>query len=204
MNVDTLLSLFRERGDSQYGGECVTQLEHALQAAHLAESNGDSDPLVAAALLHDVGHLLHHLPDDAPDNGVDDCHEKTGGKYLRKLFPPSVTEPVRLHVPAKRYLCTTDQQYHSMLSEPSLVSLELQGGLMDETERSEFESLEFFEDALCLRRYDDLAKSVDAKTPTLDHYAEYLYRVANSTAEHDTALADETTPRADQETDATE
>ena len=178
MNTETLLDLFRKRGDSQYGGECVTQLEHALQAAHLAETNGGSDTLIAAALLHDVGHLLHRLPDDAPDQGIDDRHETIGDKYLRKLFPPAVTEPVRLHVPAKRYLCTVDTEYRSILSEPSLVSLELQGGLMDSEEKESFEANEFFEDAISVRRYDDLAKSTDAKTPSLEHYAEYLNRAA--------------------------
>ena len=90
--------LFAERGDSEYGGEAVTQREHALQCALLAEQSEASTSLIVASLLHDVGHLLHDLPDDAPDEGIDDAHENSGNNYLKKYFGQDVTEPVRLHV----------------------------------------------------------------------------------------------------------
>ena len=107
--VEQCIELLRDRGHSEYGGEPVTQLEHALQSALLAEQESASPELIAAALLHDIGHLLHALPDDAPDDGIDDVHEELGYRYLTQIFPDAVTEPVRLHVPAKRYLCGKDQ-----------------------------------------------------------------------------------------------
>jgi phosphonate degradation associated HDIG domain protein len=161
---------FRTRGDSEYGGENVTQLEHALQCAWLAEQDKEKPELVVAALLHDVGHLLHDLPDDAPDNGIDDHHENIGYRFLEKHFDLAVSEPVRQHVAAKRYLCTVDESYYSQLSEPSIVSLRLQGGKMSDEELHEFRQTPYWKDSLRLRKWDDLAKVVDLQTPTLDHY----------------------------------
>jgi predicted HD phosphohydrolase len=100
--VFQIIHLFNEQGDSEYGGEPVTQGEHALQSAHLAMAEGASSSLVLASLLHDVGHLLHALPDDAPDQGIDDLHEELGYRFLQKYFGPAVSEPVHLHVAAKR------------------------------------------------------------------------------------------------------
>ena len=169
--ISRILQLFEEKGDSEYGGEAVTQLEHALQCAQLAEQNGGNQSLVVASLLHDIGHLLHELPDDAPDQGIDDAHEKSGYHFLRKYFLDEVCEPVRLHVPAKRYLCTTDPTYFATLSPPSVLSLELQGGQMDSGELEAFRSNPFYEDALKLRRWDDEAKVVGLETPDVNHYA---------------------------------
>lgn len=177
-HVPDVINLFESRGQSQYGGEAVTQLEHALQAATLAEAEQASDALIAAALLHDVGHLLHDLPDDAPDVGIDDHHENSGYQYLQQLFPPAVTEPVRLHVPAKRYMCATDPDYFKTLSEPSVISLELQGGPMSPAEVEEFEGHPHAKAAVRLRRWDDLAKDPEMSTPPLLHFANYLHRVA--------------------------
>ena len=112
--VETIITLFREHGDSQYGGEPVSQLEHALQAAHLAVEEGESDSLVAACLLHDIGHLLHELPNDAPEQGIDDLHEDLAGNFLKTLFVDAVVEPVQLHVASKRYLCTREPSYLSI------------------------------------------------------------------------------------------
>jgi predicted HD phosphohydrolase len=137
-SVDKILELYDSRGHSEYGGEDVTQLEHALQSALLAEEEQAGPALITAALLHDVGHLLHELPDDAPEQGIDDRHEASAGHFLRKLFPEAVTEPVRLHVAAKRYLCAVDPGYLNELSEPSLVSLRLQGGPMTPDELKNF------------------------------------------------------------------
>ena len=173
-NFEQLIDCFHRHGDSQYGGECINQREHALQTAWLAEQSGASDTLVAAALLHDVGHLLHHLPDDAPDQGIDDIHEQVGYDYLCSLFPDAVTEPVRLHVDAKRYLCAVDASYYDELSPPSVTSLHLQGGPMNEEEVAKFEANGHFQDAVSLRRWDDLAKDPERQTPPLKHYTEYL------------------------------
>jgi phosphonate degradation associated HDIG domain protein len=168
--VHEIRRLFEENGASLYGGEAVTQLEHALQAATLAEADGADAPLIAAALLHDIGHLMHDLLDDAPDDGVDDIHELRAHHWLRQHFGPEVTEPVRLHVDAKRYLCRVDPEYWASLSGPSRQSLELQGGAFDADAAREFEQRPFFEQAARLRRWDDLAKVVGRTTPTLDHF----------------------------------
>lgn len=173
-SVDTIIKLLESRGDSQYGGEAVTQLEHALQAATLAEREQASAALISAALLHDLGHLLHNLPDHSPDDGVDDHHETSAGNFLRKHFPPAVTEPVRLHVAAKRYLCTVEPGYLEQLSQPSIVSLRLQGGPMSPEEVEAFESLDFAEDAVRLRKWDDEAKIPNFVTPAIAHFEPYL------------------------------
>jgi phosphonate degradation associated HDIG domain protein len=172
--IKDIIELFRQKGDSEYGGEKVTQLEHALQTAFLAMQEQASAALIAAALLHDIGHLIHDLPDDAPNDGIDDRHEVSGYHYLVSLFGPAVTEPVRLHVPAKRYLCAVDEGYMRQLSEPSLVSLTLQGGPMNGEEVNRFFKLPFADDAVRLRKWDDQAKVVGLPTPSLDEFADYL------------------------------
>ncbi|MEO8268401.1 MAG: phosphonate degradation HD-domain oxygenase [Aureliella sp.] len=174
---------FATRGDSEYGGENVTQLEHALQCAHLAEQAGASTELVVAALLHDIGHILHELPDDAPEQGIDDHHEHSGYRFLQKHFSSAVTEPVRQHVNAKRYLCTVDSEYQSKLSEPSLVSLRLQGGLMSPREQQDFTTCEHWQDSVSLRRWDDQAKVTDLQTPDLQHYLPMIEQTARPSAQ---------------------
>ena len=170
--VQTIRELFAAKGDSEYGGEVVTQLEHALQCALHAEKENATPELTVAALLHDIGHLLHDLPNDAPDDGIDDRHECSGDAFLKKHFGKAVTQPVKLHVAAKRYLCTVDPNYRSQLSPPSIVSLELQGGEMSDEELNEFRDHEYWEEALELRKWDDLAKVENLETPNLEHYLE--------------------------------
>ena len=173
-SIERILQLFDEHGDSEYGGEAVTQREHAIQTALLAEEQNAPSPLIAAALLHDIGHLLHKLPDDAPEEGVDDVHEELGERFLKKMFPPAVCEPVRMHVLAKRYLCATDPDYFGRLSPPSVTSLQLPGGPMSDGEVADFESTPFFDDAVKLRRWDDEAKVVGKQTPEIAHFAPHL------------------------------
>ena len=173
-----VVSLLERRGRSPYGREAVTQIEHGLQAAALAEAERAAPPLIAAALLHDVGHLLHDLPPDAPDHGIDDHHENASSNYLCRYFPKSVTEPIRLHVAAKRYLCAVDPDYFARLSGPSVVSLRLQGGPMTPAEVAAFEAEAFFADAVRLRRWDDTAKDPDRETPALAHFVRYLDETA--------------------------
>lgn len=177
---DEVLRLFEKGGDSQYGGESVSQLEHGLQAALLAEQEGAPDELVVAALLHDIGHLLHDLPDDAPDNGVDDLHENLGAAWIKGRFPASVLEPVRLHVASKRYLCAFEPGYLEALSEPSRVSLQLQGGPMSAEECEAFREGEFFESAIRLRRWDDEAKIAGLETPPLSYFLRHIEAVATA------------------------
>jgi phosphonate degradation associated HDIG domain protein len=172
--LNSLVSLYRDRGQAQYGGEAVSQLDHALQCATLAERSGASAELIAACLWHDLGHLIHHLGDDAAQRGIDDRHEYRAIPVLEKLFPPAVTTPIRLHVAAKRYLCAVDQRYWSCLSPTSKHSLKLQGGPFTEAAAAAFIQQPYAAEALQLRRWDDLAKVPQYPTPDLDHFASLL------------------------------
>lgn len=172
--IDEIERLFRERGDAAYLGEAVSQTEHALQAAWAAEQAGAPPHLIAAALLHDVGHVLHNLPEDCADHGIDDCHEELGARFLARHFRPEVVEPVRLHVPAKRYLCATDPAYDAALSPASRLSLRLQGGPMTPAEADEFRRGPFADDAVKLRRFDELAKVPGLPTPAFGHFRGYV------------------------------
>lgn len=172
--VDYLLDLFRRRGDGAYFGEPVSQTEHALQAAWSAQQAGADAPLVAAALLHDVGHLLHDKGESIADEGVDARHEELGAKWLRRYFPPEVTEPIHLHVAAKRYLCASEAGYLEKLSEASLQSLKLQGGPFTEEQAREFRAGPHARAAMELRLWDEAAKNPGLKTPDLDHFRPFL------------------------------
>ncbi len=172
--VQKIVDLFNEKGHSLYGGEAVTQMEHALQAATYARKNNASDALITASLLHDIGHLLHALPDDAPDFGVDDLHEELAAMFLEKYFIKEVVEPAKLHVQAKRYLCFVDAGYYNTLSEPSRQSLALQGGIMNAEEAAEFEKYENYKEAVLLRTWDDLAKDPTMQTDPIESFAPYI------------------------------
>jgi phosphonate degradation associated HDIG domain protein len=167
--IDEILALYGHKGDWSYG-EGVSMRQHSLQAAWLAEQEDAGAALIVAALLHDIGHLLHDLPEDIADRGVDAQHESIASAWLSQHFPPAVSEPVRLHVAAKRYLCAVEPDYFGSLSPASLQSLDLQGGPMlpDEVER--FAREPFGPAALRLRRWDDLAKLVGLKTPDFAYY----------------------------------
>jgi len=175
--VDEVVELFATRGHDAYVGEPVSQLEHGLQAAYYAEREGASDELIVAALLHDIGHLIHKLPEDAADHGIDTRHEHLGGAWLKRYCGPEVTEPIRLHVPAKRYLCATDAEYQAQLSPASIQSLTLQGGPFTPDEVAEFERNPHFRAAVALRRWDDLAKIPALEVPPLEYYRPRLERV---------------------------
>jgi phosphonate degradation associated HDIG domain protein len=169
--LDTIERLFAERGGCEYHGEAVSQLEHALQAAALAEADGAGPALVAAALLHDVGHLLHGRGEDRT---ADDRHEDLGVRFLARAFGPAVTEPVRLHVAAKRYLTAARPGYLALLSPASVRSLALQGGPMAAAEVAAFEANPHHAAAVKLREYDDAAKVVGRSTPPLAHFRRHL------------------------------
>jgi len=176
--ADEIFNLFAQRGDAAYFGEPVSQTEHALQAANLAELEGAPSSLVVAALLHDVGHLLHGWGEDAAERGVDARHEAAGEAWLARYFGPEVTEPVRLHVDAKRYLCRADPAYLEGLSPASLQSLKLQGGPFSAREAAGFESQLYFSEAVRLRRWDDLAKVPSRVVPSCEHYRSDIMSVA--------------------------
>jgi [1-hydroxy-2-(trimethylamino)ethyl]phosphonate dioxygenase len=175
--VDEIVRLFQTRGDAAYVGEAVSQTEHALQSAQLAEAEDATDALVVAALLHDVGHILHDLPEDVAEHGIDDCHEEVGRTWLEHHFGPDVSEPVRLHVAAKRYLCAATPGYHAELSAASQKSLALQGGPMSVDEAAGFQAHPHHQAAVRLRHWDDLAKVPGLAVPGLDHYRTRLANV---------------------------
>jgi len=180
LTVNEIARLLRVRGDSQYGREPVSQLEHALQCAHLAEQAGASTELVVAALLHDLGHLLAAERDNRADDNLsfDDLHQYIALPFLRGLLPDAVLEPIRLHVDAKRYLCQAEAGYWDNLSPASKQSLELQGGVFTAFQADQFLRLPFSSDAVKLRRWDDLAKVPGLHTPPLPWYTDQLAQVA--------------------------
>lgn len=155
-----------------YGLYGINQLQHALQSAAHAEAQALSSPLVIACLLHDVGHMIHDLGEAPAEDGVDDLHEALGAEWAATRFPPPVSEPIRLHVAAKRYLCSVEPGYQASLSKDSLISLALQGGVMDSAEQLAFLHETFADQAITLRRIDELAKDKNAVTDDLDAFLE--------------------------------
>ena len=176
--AEEVLSLYGRLGSGAYFGERVSMLEHALQSAHFARLAGASDELVVAALLHDVGHLLEAVPDEIEDWLSDARHEESGARWLARRFAPAVWEPVRLHVPAKRYLCAIDADYFAQLSTASVHTLKLQGGPMSAAEVARFEAEPFHQDAVLLRRCDDQGKVAGLKTQPLRSYTALIDRLA--------------------------
>ena len=178
MSVDEVLGLYRSYANDRYD-EDITQLDHALQTAALARSEGADDALVAAALLHDVGHLLDLAQHGQRSTSTEDLgHEGRGARYLAALFPPSVTGPIALHVRAKRYRCAVDPEYHDGLSDGSRASLVLQGGPMSVAEAQAFAASPASAAAVALRRWDDGGKVDGIEVPALDDYRPLLESLA--------------------------
>jgi phosphonate degradation associated HDIG domain protein len=169
-SIEQIRQLFVTAGARLYGGEAISQKEHALQAAWFAEKNNEPDTLIAACLLHDLGHVLFDENDDHLENGIDDRHQVRVIPYLSGLFPAEVTGPIGMHVDAKRYLCHADPGYYRTLSDASRKSLQLQGGVMSEEEAESFIRAPFAQHANALRRYDDAAKIVGLQTPEFEHF----------------------------------
>ena len=175
-----VLALYRAHGDGAYFGERVSMTEHGLQAAHFAQVQSAPAALIVAALLHDVGHLLESVPDAIEDWTSDAHHEVQGARWLAQRFPAAVSEPVRLHVPAKRYLCAIDPQYFSQLSSASVHTLQLQGGPMGAHEIAQFEREPWYREAVRVRRWDDQGKVAGLKTPTLAEFLPLLESLASA------------------------
>ena len=167
--LSTIHAAFAKRGQQHYG-EGVSLQEHSVQCAAFAERDGAPQALVVAALLHDIGHLLHDLPEDVADQGIDTQHESIGSAWLSQHFGAEVSEPVRMHVAAKRYLAATETGYLDLLSDASKLSLKLQGGPMSSAEVKAFQAERFFADAVRLRRWDEEGKIVGFKGPSAEHF----------------------------------
>jgi phosphonate degradation associated HDIG domain protein len=166
--------LFASAGAADYLGEPVTQAGHMLQAAALAERSGAPPEQIAAALLHDVGHLTGARSGRELMQGSDNRHGEQGASWLARWFGPDVTEPVRLHVDAKRYLCAVEPDYFSRLSPASVFTLSVQGGPMRPGEIAAFEASPYATAACQVRRWDEQAKDPDAAVPPFEHYAALL------------------------------
>jgi phosphonate degradation associated HDIG domain protein len=182
LTISDICTLFARKGGREYDGEGVTQLEHALQAAALAEEDGAPPRLVAAALLHDLGHMLNDQGDTPTMRGIDDRHQYAALPFLRGSFDDAVLEPIRLHVDAKRYLCATREGYYDALSADSRRSLALQGGAYDDAAAAAFMARPHAADVVRVRLWDDRAKAPAAATPTLAHYLAILEAVARPAA----------------------
>jgi [1-hydroxy-2-(trimethylamino)ethyl]phosphonate dioxygenase len=169
-NVDAVFALLEAGGGAAYFGEPVTVLEHSLQSAWFVQRKGAPDTLISAALLHDLGHLLHGEGEDAADRGLDTQHEKLAAALLEGHLPVAVLDPIRLHVAAKRYLCHANPRYLAALSTASVASLALQGGPMWDTEAEAFLALPYAQDSLALRHADDAAKVPGLAVPELAAY----------------------------------
>jgi phosphonate degradation associated HDIG domain protein len=168
--ADDILRIYGRKGDGAYFGESVSVTEHGLQAAWFAQEERAPGSLVIAGLLHDIGHLLEDVPDDLREWTADAQHEEVGAAWLARRFGREVADPVRLHVPAKRYLCATEAEYFANLSPASVHTLQLQGGPMPVAQRRAFEEEPYFRDALRVRRWDDRAKIAGLVIPALDTY----------------------------------
>lgn len=188
LSLEDVEELFAARGAKMYAGEPVTQLEHALQSAQLAEQAGAGEPLVVAALLHDLGHLINDQGETPTLRGVDDRHEYVALPFLRDLYDVDVLQPIRLHVDAKRYLCArgdgqlSGAEYWANLSADSRRSLELQGGIFTAAEAEAFIAQPYAADAVRVRVWDDLAKQAGAVTPPFGHYLAMARRVRRPAA----------------------
>ena len=186
LSIPEIEQLLSSRATTWYGQEAVSQLDHALQCAQLAEAAGETESTVVAALLHDMGHIVgtnqaidkHAGEGDSAMPAKDDLHQFVALPFLRSLFPDAVLEPIKLHVDAKRYLCAVDAAYWEALSPASKHSLVLQGGAFDAAQVHAFEALPFCQEAVRLRRYDDLAKVPGAPTAGLAHFSQTMARVA--------------------------
>lgn len=177
--VEFLADIFTRRGSEEYLGEPVTMAEHMLQGAHFADQDGESDLVIVAALLHDIGHFTSEFGMFSMADTTDKYHETAGAQVLEPFFPNLIIDCVRFHVAAKRYLCATDPEYFGELSSASIHSLNLQGGPMDTSEVAEFEKLNNLEKIVRVRRYDDAGKQAGLKTPDFNYFMPKIQAVVD-------------------------
>ncbi|MEM8687775.1 MAG: HD domain-containing protein [Pseudomonadota bacterium] len=177
--VDFIAGIFERRGGEEYLGEAVTMAEHMLQAATFAEQSGQDEIIVVAALLHDIGHFTSEFGSFQMDDTEDRLHEEAGAEVLERFFPDVVTDCVRYHVAAKRYLCATKPEYFGRLSEASIHSLKLQGGPMSAEEVNAFEQNPNLTQIIQVRYLDEAGKREGMVTPPFSHFAPMVQRVVD-------------------------
>ncbi len=177
--VPFLGSIFDRRGGEEYLGEDVTMGQHMLQGATIAEQNGQPEEIIVGALLHDIGHFTSEFGTFSMDDVEDRFHEEAGAEVLERFFPSIITDCVRYHVAAKRYLCATRPEYFKRLSEASIHSLNLQGGPMNAEEVSDFEKNPNLDQIIAVRYLDDAGKRADMKTPDFWHFAPMVQRLVD-------------------------
>ena len=170
--IDQIISNYLNN-ESLYIGEKVTMSEHMIQTAMLAEKTNSSSSLVCSSLLHDYGHFILENPDNLVDKNKNGKHEDVGYDFLKKYFVKDVLGPIKYHVKAKRYL-SREEKYYKLLSEASKISLKLQGGIMNNEEAEKFESNEFFENSIKLRKFDEIAKKFGLKIKSINEYKNLL------------------------------
>ncbi len=178
--VPFLEDIFERRGGEEYLGEPVTMAQHMLQGATIAEQNGQPEIIIVAALLHDIGHFTSEFGMFQMDDTEDRFHEDAGAEVLQDFFPTLVTDCVRYHVAAKRYLCATRPSYFDRLSDASIHSLNLQGGPMGDDEVEEFEKNPNLEQIIAVRFLDEAGKHPDMDTPPFAHFAPMVQRVVDA------------------------
>lgn len=178
--VAFLQDIFERRGGEEYLGEPVTMAEHMLQGATIAEQNGLPEIIIVSALLHDIGHFTSEFGTFRIDDTEDRHHEEAGAKVLEAFFPTLVTDCVRHHVAAKRYLCATKPEYYNRLSDASIHSLNLQGGPMSAEEVSAFEKNPNLKEIIQVRYLDEAGKHADMETPPFAHFAQMVQRIVDA------------------------
>jgi len=174
--ADEIMNFYQQHGGEEYAGEKLTQLEHMVQAAQLAEEQGYDDEVILAAFLHDVGHLCEpgHGDNEMDGFGIKD-HEEIGAEFLKsKGFSKKIVRLVQSHVEAKRYLTLKNPSYYEQLSEASKKTLEYQGGRMEEDEASAFEQYPLFDLIIKMRKWDEQAKIEHKRIPDLNLYRQMI------------------------------
>ncbi|SMX44213.1 (R)-1-hydroxy-2-trimethylaminoethylphosphonate oxygenase [Octadecabacter ascidiaceicola] len=183
LNRDTIVpflaSIFERRGGEEYLGEPVTMAQHMLQGATFAEQQGLREEIIVAALLHDIGHFTSEFGTYSPDDTEDKYHEEAGAEVLADFFPSLITDCVRYHVAAKRYLCATRPSYFDRLSAASIHSLNLQGGPMSDAEVASIEANPNLPEIIQVRYLDEAGKEPDMQTPDFAHFAPMVQRVVD-------------------------
>lgn len=183
LNADTIVdfigSIFDRRGGEEYLGEPVNMGQHMLQGATIAEQQGQPEEIIIGALLHDIGHFTSEFGTFTIEDTEDRHHEDAGAKVLERFFSKVITDCVRYHVAAKRYLCATKPEYFESLSEASIHSLHLQGGPMNDMEVVEFKKNPNLDQIIAVRYLDDAGKNADMVTPDYWYFAPMVRRMVH-------------------------